>query len=356
MSFIKNFLTTIPTETKPETKPETVSEETEESLDWLLSCFDNIASEAESDIQPVEPSTQSVESVTQSVEPVVSVEPSQPVYIDLSAISETPILPEAPVQTANGNDIATVSDNKPGLTVASYFSAKGFELYLPESNEVIAPVESLAFTIAINYPNTKQFIRFLRDSIIKKTFDFTYSLAPLSTPEKSSVVALSEKLNEFGLISNLFHNKTNGTIKGTISSAPRCINFINGDFMEMYAKCVTVGALKKAAEKYECDYEIYHNVEIVKDNEKHELDIVFRVGKHIFWSEIKSSKFNPDKYRMLGILMGVVPDKLILLAADKSTDAANSISYFYEYYCANISTFKSSLIEMIDHAFCKEDK
>ncbi len=338
MSFIKNFLT--PAET--EINPQTVSTATEDSFDWLLSYLEKAAPETLPDIHLIEPCI-----------PEETGKTDQPEYPEQADCLENPV---CPITSAGSEKAKPLSGESTDATIASYFSEKGFELFLPDTNEVIAPVESLAFTIAINYPQTKSFIRFIRDSITKKAFDFIYSLNSSSQAERSSIVALAEKLNEFGIISNLFHNKSANTIKGSISSAPLCINFINGDFMEMYAKCVTVGTLKKAAEKYSCDYEIYHNVEIVKDNKKHELDIVFRVGEHIFWSEIKSSKFDPDEYRKLGILMGVVPDRLILLAADKSNDAVNAISYFYEYYCANINTFKNSLIEMIDNAFRKEDK
>ena len=342
MSFIKNFLTPATPETKPEIKPETISPSSEDSFDWLLSYFDNYVPETQPDIHLVE-----------SSDSEVTIQDNQTTCTEHSETLE---------ESDYSHQDTCSEETKPSLsihhkpTIASYFSEKGFELLLPDTDEVIAPVESLAFTIAINYPQTKPFIRFIRDNITKKAFDFTYSLNSSSPAERSSIVALAEKLNEFGIISNWFHNKSTNTIKGSISSAPRSINFINGDFMEIYAKCVTVGALKKAAEKYNCDYEIYHNVEIVKDNKKHELDIVFRVGEHIFWSEIKSSKFDPDEYRKLGILMGVVPDRLIMLAADKSNDAVMGISYFYEFYCANINTFKGSLIEMIDNAFRKEDK
>ena len=338
MSFIKNFLA--PAET--EIKPNVVSPATEDSFDWLLSYFENPVPATHPDIRLVDPCI-----------PEEAIEEDQADYLEQPGSLEVPACIE---QTACSEEDEPLATNSPNTTIASYFSNKGFELFLPDTDETVAPVESLAFTIAINYPHTKQFIRFIRDSITKKSFDFTYSLNSSSPSERASTVALAEKLNEFGIISNWFHNKSANTIKGSISSAPRCINFINGDFMEMYAKCVTVGTLKKAAEKYSCDYEIYHNVEIIKDNKKHELDIVFRVGEHIFWSEIKSSKFDPDEYRKLGILMGVVPDRLILLAADKSNDAVNAISYFYEYYCANINTFKNSLIEMVDNAFRKEDK
>ena len=124
--------------------------------------------------------------------------------------------------------------------------------------------------------------------------------------------------------------------------------------MELYAKSVTVGVIKRLSEKLGLDYEILTNVYIEKGVEKHELDLVFRIGRQVFWGEVKSSDFDADKYRKIGILMGVVPDRLILLAAEKSNEAAAVISHNYDYYCANISTFKSAITEMINNAFREE--
>ena len=281
---------------------------------------------------------------------------------DFSIISNEEDIYTESIKTNSATDLVNISsdihsstcDKTERLTIASYFKNNGIELTFSDSNDVVAPVESLAFAISINYPRTKPFIRFLRDCITKKAFDFTYSIASFSTGDKTAIISLAEKLNEYGLISNYFHNKNNNTLKGTISSCPRCINFINGDFMELYAKSVTIGVIEKVADKYNLDYEFYHNVHIIKDAEKHELDIVFRIGDQVFWGEIKSGEFDADKYRKIGIMMGVVPNKLILLAAEKSNDAAIGISHFYEYYCANINTFKNTLIEMIDKAFEEE--
>lgn len=239
--------------------------------------------------------------------------------------------------------------NEP-VTIKSYFQDKGIDIEFVSGNLPAAPVEALAFDIAASYPQTRVFIRFIRENITRKKFEFVYVLTSHTSHERSSIISLAEKLNENGLIANLFYSKINNTLRGTISTAPRCTNFINGDFLEIYARNAAREVIEKAAEKYGCSYEFYHNVLIHKDAEDHELDIVFRVGDQIFWGEIKSGKFNPDEYRKLGIFMDFVPDKLILLAADKSHEAAESITFFYEYYCSNISMFKATLNNMIEKA------
>lgn len=288
-----------------------------------------------------------------SSEPCDSSEPYNTPDCSLKIAEDQDVI--KPVDDQQSNAIESKSQQPKSTTVRAFFSEKGIDISTSTCKTASPPVDNLAFSIAVNYPLTKHFIRFLRENITKKSFDFNYILSSFSQENKDAIVSLAEKLNEYGLISNLFYNKATTSLRGTVSSAPRCINFLNGDFMELYAKCVTVGVVKSFAEAHELDYKVYTNAEININSQKHELDIVFRIGDQVFWSEIKSGKFNPDEYRKLGIEMSVVPDKLIVLAADKSNDAVAAISYFYEFYCSNIRTFKSELTKMINSAFNKEE-
>ena len=270
-------------------------------------------------------------------------------------MTATEDMPSSVAIPVNGKDEKRPTPIKP-ITISSYFKDKGIHINFCLDREApIAPIESLAFSIAVNYVRTKPFIRHIRDCITRKTFDFTYAFPAAVSPERSATVDLAKKFYDYGILVEYHYDKPTATIRGTISTAPSVINFINGNFLECYAKCTTDTVLKNAAKKYGCDYEIYNNVFIEKDNERHELDLVFRVGKYVFWAEVKSGKVNPDTYRKLGTHIGFVPDRLILLAAEKTDDMCASISYFYEYYAANIAAFKSSLINMIDKAFTEEE-
>ena len=188
--------------------------------------------------------------------------------------------------------------------------------------------------------------------IYRKCFHINYSLAQASESEKDVIIGLAERFGEYGIISNVFYNRNTNVINGVVSSAPRIINFLNGDYLEFYGRTVAERVVKESAQKYGVDYEIYSNVIISRDAEKHELDIVFRVGDNVFWSEIKSGKFSDfDNYRKLGVLMGVNPDRHILLTAETSDEASEVISWFYQFYVSNIENFKNKLEEMIDKAF-----
>ena len=261
--------------------------------------------------------------------------------------SDTDILPVCPEP-----DNMTVSlDKKTDLS--SYFKSKGFELKAYDQNSYISPVEKLAFLIAANYNECRSFLKHIRDSIVKKCFHVNFSLTNLSGQEKNAVIKVAEKFDEYGIIANFYYNRNTEYINGLISSCPRIINFINGDYLEFFGRSVAERVIKEIADRHCADYEIFSNAVIIDDHRKqHELDIVFRVGHTVFWSEIKSGKFSDfDSYRKLGILLGVNPDCHILLAAEKSEEATEAISWFYQFYVANISNFRDKLEKMIENSF-----
>ncbi len=239
--------------------------------------------------------------------------------------------------------------------IKNYFTSKGFSVDSFSSKSCIPQIESLAYYVADKYELTNSFLKFIRECIPKKEFTFTYSMNSLSVPEQNATVSLAENFTEYGIISDLFYNKALNNIHGKISSAPRVINFLNGDYLEYYAHSVTQKVIEKAALQHGCDYEIYSNFVIQKDGDKHELDLVFRVGKNIFWCEVKSGKFSDfDCYRCLGLLMGVNPDRHILLTAEKDDEKCEAVSWFYQFYVANILSFKKKLNDMIETSF-RED-
>lgn len=241
------------------------------------------------------------------------------------------------------------------VTVESYFRSKEIEIDLSHSNGDIAPVEDLAMLLAMNYDKCKDFYKYLRAVIAKKKFDICYNTYPLTPEERVATNMVAEKLGKYGVISNLRIPDNSKEIVGRLSTAPRVINFLNGDYLEFYSRIAVMQIVEKIAKEKKCEYELYSNVIIKKDSEKHELDIVFRVGSEVFWAEIKSGKFSDfDCYRRLGVLMGVNPDKHILLSAEKTKEEAETISWFYQFYVANIHMFKEKVVEMIEHAFEEE--
>lgn len=217
--------------------------------------------------------------------------------------------------------------------IRSYFAEKGFEIDVSGKKEVIPAVENLAFGIALNFDATAPFIRYIRESISKKHFEnATYYYGAETSAEKNAIVQLAEKLSDCGILSDVYVNKANNTIRMKISSAPKVINFLSGDFLEMFGHSVVKDVLKKFEKEEGYETELYTNAIIKKGDQQNELDLVFRVADEVFWAEIKSGKFDPDTYRLLGEHMGVVPDKLILLAGNKNDDQTEVIGYLYDFF------------------------
>ena len=235
------------------------------------------------------------------------------------------------------------------MTIESYFAKKNITIESSTKKATPPVISSLSFNIANLYSHTKPFIQYIRECITKKNFQFTFNIKSFSSVQQQKMTELAYMLDEHGILSMVHHDVKSANIYGRISSAPNIINFITGGFLEIFTRCVAVNVLKTSAEIYNCDYEILTNVKIVNAaGEKHELDVVIRLGENVFIIEAKSGKFDPDHYRKVGKTLGFVPDKLLLLAADKAPDLCDSISYFYEYYTANIETFRNSLIAMIN--------
>lgn len=275
---------------------------------------------------------------------------------DNTVISEKPE-PKEPIVISVPRPVISpkVQKVKDSTDIKSYFMLKGFSVDTNSSKKCIPQIELLAHYVAKNNTLTNTFLKFIRENIPKKEFVFTYSMDSLSAQEQGATVSLAECFTEYGIISDFFYNKSLNTIHGKISSAPRVINFLNGDYLEYYAHSVTQKVIEEAAENHGCDSEIYSNFKIQKDGDKHELDLVFRVGKNIFWCEVKSGKFSDfDCYRCLGLLMGVNPDRHILLTAEKDDEKCEVISWFYQFYVANIHNFKKRLTDMIETSFMED--
>lgn len=271
--------------------------------------------------------------------------------ISPSAVNEEKGAAQDVVKTSD-IDLENVTVDVPGCNILNYFKTRDIALDTSKSNNSFAPVEELAMLLAINYEYCKEFYKYIRSRYTKKKEDFCYNTYPLTNEEREATNKVARELGRFGIISNLVIHDNSKEIIGTLSSAPRVINFLNGDFLEFYARCVIQQVVEQIAKDKKCTFEIYSNVYIKKGTEKHELDVVFRIGTKVFWGEIKSGKFTDfDYYRRLGVLMGVNPDKHILLSAEKTDKEALTISWFYQFYVANIQTFKERLIEMIENTF-----
>lgn len=249
-----------------------------------------------------------------------------------------------------------VKKNTDELTIEAYFKSAGFKIKTNCRNGVNCHVESLASFIADQYIQARPLIRLIRNSIVASNYkNINCSMTSLSRSERSVILSVAFKLEECGILSNVVPSTNDKTLLFNISKNSFCTQFINGEFLEIYAKQTVMNIVRSEAEALDMEFEYYSNVEITNSQGKHELDFVFRIGKEIFWGEVKSGRSAPADYYELGKIIGIPSKKFLFLTADKSETGIGCISHFYNCYCANIDTFEPTLKDMIRNAF-KEEK
>lgn len=239
---------------------------------------------------------------------------------------------------------------EPTLSIQSIMKEKGIEIQ--ECNtEPIAPVQSLSQFLAEQYALSYPFIKFLRERYTKKSTECFFYLTSFPMDQIDAIIAVASKLASYGIISN-YYVREKTVISGSLSYSTRVMNYLTGSFLEIYAASATEEVIREYASGEGIDYELIRNAKVVNGTgEIHEIDLLFRVGDKVFWSEVKSGSFsNFDKLREVGLFLGLNPDKHILLSAETSDEIADAAAWFFQYYIASIANYKEKLIDMIDHA------
>ena len=234
-------------------------------------------------------------------------------------------------------------------TIEEHFKSKDISISIKDTFDTIPVIDKLSVFIAENFKNCYSFLKYLRGIIRNKNFKVEYNLNFLADIDLNKLLEFALKLSQYGIIADFYHNKFTNIFYGNVSSAPRVINFLNGFYLEIYAKQIVENVLSEYSARLNLEYELMHNVVINRSGVLNELDLVFRLGDKIFWSEIKSGKFSDfDHYRQIGLTLGLNPDRHILLAAEKNNDDTDAISWFYQFYVANIENFEIKLKNMLN--------
>lgn len=288
--------------------------------------------------------------------PVVPAPDKKPEAADDNAAAGDPaVLPlTAPLADGSDTDMPKTDPDlsvqtAAAVTIASILSSRGLSITecdraYSDMPEVIC---GLSKTIALNYTLCSAFIKYLKESICKRAFSFVFYMSQLTAEERKATAALAALFENYGIISELYVAHDNAKINGTIANLPKVISYLNGSFLEIFALDTVRKIVSEKAAELNLDYEVISNVHVTDGTVNHELDFVFRIGKDLFLGEAKSGRFTPQKYYEVGNWVGVIPDRCILLTAGKSGDACEAISYFYDYFAANVSMFETSLRDMI---------
>ena len=219
-------------------------------------------------------------------------------------------------------------------------------------------VTQLACRMAKEYRKLRKFCHMLRscNSGVERKFSY---IAPAEDGE--CVIHFAEDLRKYGVLILPDRISTSAgcperTICGDIADIPRVISFFNGQWLERFASVEAEKAARETAARLGTDYEVLEGagIEEIATGKTNELDVVIRIGKSLFWIECKCGSFHESaylKYYRLGKRISVVPDHMILLAADLADrEKGNVISYFYQYQVCGPEEYGEHLRKMFGRA------
>ena len=219
-------------------------------------------------------------------------------------------------------------------------------------------VTQLACRMAKEYGKLRKFCHMLRSCNSGAERKFSY-IAPAEDGE--CVIHFAEDLRKYGVL--ILPDRISAsagcperTICGDIADIPRVISFFNGQWLERFASVEAEKAARETAERLGTDYEVLEGagIEELATGKTNELDVVIRIGKSLFWIECKCGSFHESaylKYYQLGKRISVVPDHMLLLAADLADrEKENIISYFYQYQVCGPEEYGEHLRKMFGRA------
>lgn len=249
-------------------------------------------------------------------------------------------------------DTTEKMEQQTASTIEEMLKERGFSVESVNNFPMPTAITSFSFTLVKNYAICSEFYKEIRTSFSNPEHKGYYARKNNQDDRTwNKILEIGDLLNSMGIFTKYY--RTLQKIMFTTTTAPKAINYINGSYLENYSAKVISDVLEELSidRRFE-DYELLQNV-VIKDESgnSHELDCVMRIGNELFWAEIKSGKCSDfDKYRKIGLSLGVNPDCHILLLAEGNNDTCSVLSYFYECFISNISTFKNDLRTMFRNA------
>lgn len=239
---------------------------------------------------------------------------------------------------------STASDS----AINSFFNAAGLTILksnIPDEIET----SFLVLKIAESLPEADKFLRCLRAATTSNDKNFSFCLRGNDEMECRKITDLANAMKMCGVFSEC--NILTESIFGKLSKAGKVREFINGIWLEQFCQMTTVRIIKQYAEKRGLSWEVLSNVNARSaDGDKHELDLIFSIGNTVYGAEQKSGSLfsDYDKYRKLGLWLGLVPEHFLIVNSCLENDmAVDCIHYFYEYYVSNTANYEKTLMTMI---------
>lgn len=245
------------------------------------------------------------------------------------------------------------------LTPADYLTGCGYRVQSISTKAETLPtvlrqlVNDLA--AAVSDPLVSDFLQDVRSNIpTGKPGHYDMSSAPMSS--QNLLTSLLPRMAKLGLFTFMGINNYTRVVNYSVSHCDPCVRFLNGQWLELYTTDLCTRVVNELAEQYHLPVSLASNIVLTDPAEPevpcHELDCAFTIGGQFFWIEAKSSSrnVNYDKYRILGQLLGVIPDQFLLVNSDLNPDEIAGIRWLYPYHLANCTTFANALRAMVTDA------
>lgn len=236
-------------------------------------------------------------------------------------------------------------------TILNHFESRGYTITNAREPVNLSFLQPLSFTIVQNLPRINKLLKAIRQSIpypdSSGTRRFCYLLDE-SEEEKNVIRKIVQDFTRFGLLCS--SNIGESTISGIVNPMPRAIKFITGQWLEIFAACITQDIVRSFAIEQKLPYSILTNIELKKNGKPaHEIDCCFSVGSSIFVTEQKGGNFNNYLHLSeVGKELGIVPDHYLLLQTSLTDlQQMDLLQYFYQFYICNLNTFSEKLQTML---------
>ena len=271
-----------------------------------------------------------------------------------SAVAKSFLKKKAEVKEKPIHNDSLLSSSKSSI-IDQHFVKNGYIVVESSTSQTIAGLKYLTYLIGENFSFTEPLLKEARKAICtpnakgERTLHFT-----IEKNVSAFYHQFAGTLKQYGVFSKYFIN--GNTLTATISSVPRVINYLTGQWLEMYSAYILEDVVSEYAKAHDYKYEILMNVKVSSIKScgvyAHEIDCVISVDDKCFAFEMKSGQF--DDYLNLYNTrkeLHFVPDRYLLLSTALDEKVAPTLQYFYEFYITGMDGFKNRLLEMIDKAF-----
>ncbi len=214
--------------------------------------------------------------------------------------------------------------------------------YQPEPGDHV--LTDLALLLGDKYDRVVHFYEQIKRHL-SSGHSFQVNLAQRSPQDIADTTHLGHRLSAYALLASYRYDRKTKTIYATPPSAGQAINFFSGSWFERYALLKIVSLL--TANQVACQCIVNPKV-ILPKGDDFEFDLLFWLAdEQPLWVECKTGDYQAyiTKYAELRKILGLEPERAVLLVLDLPTAIAADLSQLYNLTVVNQETFLSKIAQ-----------